>query len=158
MFALAFYFHTSLAFAMRKVNCSASLWTAAKAIGIDSSHLLAILKTDMSPSKGKKPVQESPLFAICESTTLAIHNLAALVNIAELSLSDSLVIQAVYTSIGPIFAGDPQEEGKRSAKSAAVQSATGQPSIKGLKLESLALLRSVSAPSSPTLAPHTHSL
>lgn len=60
-------------------------------------------------------------------------------------MSDSIIIQAVYIAIGPFFVvesgGDGDSKGK---KDTVVLSTLGKSAMRGLRLDALSLIRSVS--------------
>lgn len=63
-------------------------------------------------------------------------------------MSDAIIIQAVYISIGPFFAVDGIEsetgaKGKKE-KESLVASTLGKSAMRGLRMDALALIRSVS--------------
>lgn len=60
-------------------------------------------------------------------------------------MSESIVIQAVYIAIGPFFVLDSTTDSKgREKKDNAILNTLGPSAMRGLRLEALSLIRSVS--------------
>lgn len=68
-----------------------------------------------------------------------------LINAESVAMSDSIIIQAVYIAIGPFFVvdagGDVDNKGK---KESVVIKTLGKSAMRGLRLDALSLIRSVS--------------
>jgi cohesin loading factor subunit SCC2 len=64
------------------------------------------------------------------------------------SMSDAIIIQAVYIAIGPFFVVEFGAEGAKNAKDKAISlvlsTLGGNSALRGLRLSALALIRSVS--------------
>lgn len=70
-----------------------------------------------------------------------------LVNAEAVSMSDSIIIQAVYIAIGPFFVADAGVEGDgkgKDKKENVVIKTLGKSAMRGLRLDALSLIRSVS--------------
>lgn len=87
-------------------------------------------------------------------TCSALSQVQRLVKLPFMSLSDSIMISAVYLSIGPFFVVEPEpgtgggssEGAKASAKGRSAMNAVGGPAtMKGLRLPALNLLRNIFA-------------
>jgi cohesin loading factor subunit SCC2 len=78
----------------------------------------------------------------CGATLLRVD---ALVRSDVVSMSDALVIQAVYVAIGPFFVVEATPESTAKGKKDVMASAIlGGSAMKGLRLDALSLIRSVS--------------
>lgn len=64
-----------------------------------------------------------------------------------MAMSESIIIQGVYIAIGPFFVVEAESEGKgkKAAASNGVIAALGGTAMRALRLDALALIRSVSA-------------
>ncbi|CED83634.1 Sister chromatid cohesion protein SCC2/Nipped-B [Phaffia rhodozyma] len=86
---------------------------------------------------------------ILQTLSLTFQHLRDLINSPDVTMSDDIVINAVYLAIGPFFVAEPQLTGKgrdRTVKgkaSDAIAEAAGAKSLKGLRLDALGLLRAV---------------
>jgi cohesin loading factor subunit SCC2 len=60
-----------------------------------------------------------------------------------ISLSDVIIIQAVYIAIGPFFVMEPTAPDSKGKKSSVVHNTLGNSAMKGLRLDALTLIRSV---------------
>lgn len=81
------------------------------------------------------------IFQILSSVVPRINNLIC----AEfISLSDVIIIQAVYIAIGPFFIMEPTVPDSKGKKSNVVHNTLGNSAMKGLRLDALTLIRSVS--------------
>jgi cohesin loading factor subunit SCC2 len=93
-------------------------------------------------------VQKRLIGEIFQSISSVLPKINTLVNAESVSMSDSIIIQAVYISIGPFFVVDGTDvdgsaKGKKE-KDTAVSSVLGRSAMKGLRLDALSLIRSVS--------------
>jgi len=59
-------------------------------------------------------------------------------------MSDSIIIQAVYIAIGPFFIVESGESMSKNKKEGIAMSTLGQSAMRGLRLDALSLIRSVS--------------
>lgn len=103
-----------------------------------------LLRHAMQDTHCHKLMQE--LFQIISSSMPRINNL---VNSESVSMSDSIIISAVYISIGPFFVVEAGgEEGKHKKDKAhdnAVIRTFGKSGMRGLRLDALTLIRSIFA-------------
>lgn len=60
-----------------------------------------------------------------------------------MSMSESIIIQAVYIAVGPFFMVDPTDGRDRDKKDNVVLNTLGASAIRGLRLDALSLIRSV---------------
>jgi cohesin loading factor subunit SCC2 len=87
--------------------------------------------------------QLSELFVALSAVIPRVNDL---VNAEAVSMSDSIIIQAVYIAIGPFFVADAGvEDGKgKDKKDNVVIKTLGKSAMRGLRLDALSLIRSVS--------------
>ncbi|WRT63186.1 uncharacterized protein IL334_000089 [Kwoniella shivajii] len=110
---------------------------------ISSSYLSHIVQAESTSSKKGKSKTLSPYFshpslsAIAVSIISAIPRLTSMISKSHLAFSDSLVIQTVYLTIGPLFINEPVS--KKGKSNVGVKEAGGV--MKGLKMEALGCLR-----------------
>jgi cohesin loading factor subunit SCC2 len=83
------------------------------------------------------------LAEIFQALSSIIPRINALVCADTISMSDTITIQAVYISIGPFFVVDSGEPEGKGKKSNVVLNTLGSSAMRGLRLEALALIRSV---------------
>ena len=80
------------------------------------------------------------IFQILSSVIPKINSLIC----AEfISLSDVIIIQAVYIAIGPFFIMEPTAPDSKGKKTNVVHNTLGNSAMKGLRLDTLTLIRSV---------------
>jgi cohesin loading factor subunit SCC2 len=108
------------------------------------SHILKVEETAAGKGKSAKSIAAQfkypPLNAVSQSLMSALPRLTHLISRADLALSDSLVIQTVYTAVGPFFVVEPAvKRGKAIGGGEA-----GLAVMKGLRMEALGCLRGVS--------------
>jgi cohesin loading factor subunit SCC2 len=88
----------------------------------------------------------SELFQALASVLPRINNL---VNAEAVAMSDVIIISAVYIAIGPFFVvesgGEGEAKGKKE-KDTVVLRTFGKSAMRGLRLDALALIRSVGIP------------
>lgn len=89
------------------------------------------------------------LAEIFQALSSVIPRINALVCADTISMSDAIIIQAVYISIGPFFVVESGESEGKGKKASVVFSTLGNSAMRGLRLEALALIRSVSCLSFP---------
>jgi len=80
------------------------------------------------------------IFQILSSVVPRINNLICA---GFISLSDVIIIQAVYIAIGPFFIMEPTASEGKGKKSNIVHNTLGISAMKGLRLDALTLIRSV---------------
>jgi cohesin loading factor subunit SCC2 len=100
--------------------------------------LLRHLVGNSTPESQRHRRQLSELFQALSAVLPRITNLLCGETIV---MSDSIIIQAVYIAIGPFFVETADSKGK---KDGAVLSTLGKSALRGLKLDALSLIRSVS--------------
>jgi cohesin loading factor subunit SCC2 len=80
-----------------------------------------------------------------QALSAVIPRISNLINAETVAMSDSIIIQAVYISIGPFFVvdsgGDADPKGK---KDNVIIKTLGKSAMRGLRLDALSLIRSVS--------------
>jgi len=106
--------------------------------------LQSLIKTGYSSSSEHRQ-QFGELFQALSAVIPRINNLVSAENVA---MSDTIIISAVYIAIGPFFVVDA-DVGK---KDNAVIKTLGKSAMRGLRLDALSLIRSVSSdfvPSNP---------
>lgn len=72
-----------------------------------------------------------------------IPRINSLIRAEFISLSDVIIIQAVYIAIGPFFIMEPTTPDGKGKKPNVVHNTLGNSAIKGLRLDALTLIRSV---------------
>lgn len=92
-----------------------------------------------------------PLADLFQTLILVLPHLEELVGSPAVGMSDDIVIQIVYISIGPFFIADPSVGGrakapKGKAADAAIGVLGGKSGLRGLRMAALGLLRTVSTP------------
>lgn len=99
-----------------------------------------LIQSSSSESDERRLVSE-----IFHSVSSIIPRINDLVSSDSMSMSEAIVIQAVYVAIGPFFVveGGTDSKGKEK-KSSAVINTLGSSAMRGLRLDALALIRSVS--------------
>lgn len=103
--------------------------------------LYYIVKHASSGSKGHRR-QLSEIFQALSGVLPKINNL---INAETVSMSDSIIIQAVYIAIGPFFVVDAGgDENSKGKKDNVVLKTLGTSAMRGLRLDALSLIRSVS--------------
>jgi len=80
------------------------------------------------------------IFQILSSVVPRINSLICA---GFISLSDVIIIQAVYIAIGPFFIMEPTAPDGKGKKSNIVHNTLGNSAMKGLRLDALTLIRSV---------------
>ena len=87
-----------------------------------------------------------------QAVSAVLPKINMLINAENVAMSDSIIIQAVYIAIGPFFVvesagGDGEGTTTKSKKNAdgnVVLKTFGKSAMRGLRLDALALIRSVS--------------
>ncbi|KAF8208426.1 hypothetical protein K438DRAFT_2012502 [Mycena galopus ATCC 62051] len=81
-----------------------------------------------------------------QALSAVLPRLSTLVNAEAVSMSDSIIIQAVYIAIGPFFVIDAGEEsGTKKERESAVIRTFGKSAMRGLRLDALSLIRAIFA-------------
>lgn len=64
-----------------------------------------------------------------------------------MAMSEGIIIQAVYIAIGPFFVADSSVDGRgKEKKDSVILNTLGSSAMRGLRLDALSLIRSVSWP------------
>lgn len=79
---------------------------------------------------------------MARSTIAAIPRIASLITRADITFSDSLVVQTVYLAISPLFVSEPNA--KKKGKTAAALSGPIGSIMKTIRMEAMGCLRAVS--------------
>ncbi|KAF8889236.1 hypothetical protein CPB85DRAFT_1441418 [Mucidula mucida] len=85
---------------------------------------------------------------IFQTLSAAMPRINSLVNAESVSMSDSIIISAVYIAIGPFFvveAGGEEGRGKNKGNENVVIRTFGKSAMRGLRLDALTLIRSIFA-------------
>ncbi len=83
------------------------------------------------------------LAEVFHSVSSVIPRINELICSDYISLSESMIIQAVYIAVGPFFMVDPADGKDRDKKDSVVLNTLGISAIRGLRLDALSLIRSV---------------
>jgi cohesin loading factor subunit SCC2 len=104
--------------------------------------VLRFVVQDNSSTASSHRKQLSELFQALSSVIPRINNL---VNAETVAMSDAIIISAVYIAIGPFFVveGEGESKGKKE-KDNIVLKTFGKSAMRGLRLDALGLIRSVS--------------
>jgi hypothetical protein len=124
------------------------LWQVAMPSASDSGQggnipaLLAYVTND--PSKEAKQRRQR-INEIFQGLNSVLPRIDSLVSRADLAMSDSIIIQAVYIAIGPFFVLEFGSDGKgmKEKNSVALTALGGNTALRGLRLSTLSLIRSV---------------
>jgi cohesin loading factor subunit SCC2 len=85
--------------------------------------------------------QIAEVFQVLASVLPRINNLVCADTV---TMSDSIIIQEVYIAIGPFFVTEAGASDSKGKKESFVMNTLGQTAMRGLRLEALSLIRSVS--------------
>jgi cohesin loading factor subunit SCC2 len=85
--------------------------------------------------------QIAEVFQVLASVLPRINNLVCADTV---TMSDSIIIQGVYIAIGPFFVTEAGASDSKGKKESFVMNTLGQTAMRGLRLEALSLIRSVS--------------
>lgn len=111
-----------------------------------SNPLLRFVVKDTSSMASGHRKQLSELFQALASVLPRINNL---VNAETVAMSDAIIISAVYIAIGPFFVVESGEgegaKGSKKEKDNVVLRTFGKSAMRGLRLDALALIRSIFA-------------
>lgn len=113
------------------------------AFELGGNPLLRFVVKDHSSTASDHRKQLNELFQALASVLPRINNL---VNAETVAMSDTIIISAVYIAIGPFFvveSGEGEAKGKKE-KDNVVLRTFGKSAMRGLRLDALALIRSVS--------------
>ena len=83
-----------------------------------------------------------------QALSSALPRVTGLINAEVVAMSDTIIIQAVYIAIGPFFIVEASEGDSKSKKDGSashlIQAVLGSSAMRGLRLDALSLVRSVS--------------
>ena len=104
--------------------------------------LLAYVAADSSKDAKRRRQLIGEIF---QAVISVLPRIDSLVSRADLSMSDSIIIQAVYIAIGPFFIVEAGQDskGSKDKTSAALATLGGSAALRGLRLSTLSLIRSV---------------
>lgn len=110
--------------------------------------MLRFVVKDSSSTASAHRKQLSELFQALSSVIPRINNL---VNAETVAMSDAIIISAVYIAIGPFFVveGGEGESKSKKEKDNVTLKTFGKSAMRGLRLDALGLIRSVSPQSYP---------
>ncbi|EIN12396.1 hypothetical protein PUNSTDRAFT_118258 [Punctularia strigosozonata HHB-11173 SS5] len=80
-----------------------------------------------------------------QAVAAALPRITDLVSLDAVTLSESLIIQAVYIAIGPFFVADGGDGDTKGKKDNVVLHTLGNSAMRGLRLDALSLIRSIFA-------------
>ena len=120
--------------------------TKAATMGSCNSPLLLHLVCHTSAASQGHRRQLSEMFQVLSGVLPRIN---ALINAESVTMSDTIIIQAVYIAIGPFFVMDGGGDtgdgaGAKGKKENVVLKTLGKSAMRGLRLDALSLVRSVS--------------
>lgn len=101
--------------------------------------LRAIVQTNLAEIQAHRGLI-AEIFQTLSSVIPRINNL---IRVEFISLSDVIIIQAVYIAIGPFFIMEPTTPDGKGKKNNVIHNTLGNSAIKGLRLDALTLIRSV---------------
>jgi cohesin loading factor subunit SCC2 len=152
----------SLAVSLTKDQMSEVIFPVVSCIGGDSESsprvislysesssvfLNRVVASEMSAPKGSKATStfvHPTLSQILRSTLIALPRITSLISRTDMSFSDSLVIQAVYLSISPLFLPESATAPKKKAKEKAAVANQITSLMKTFRMEAMGCLRAVS--------------
>jgi cohesin loading factor subunit SCC2 len=104
-----------------------------------------ILRTMAQTSSLETQAHRSLIAEIFQILSAVIPRINSLICAEFISLSDVIIIQAVYIAIGPFFIMEPAAPDGKGKKTNIVHNTLGNGAMKGLRLDALTLIRSVGA-------------
>jgi cohesin loading factor subunit SCC2 len=104
---------------------------------VDTSALL------MHVSRHEK-AHRAQIAEVFQELASALPRISNLVCADTVAMSDAIIIQAVYIAIGPFFVAEVGANDSKGKKENFVVNTLGQTAMRGLRLEALSLIRSVS--------------
>ncbi|KAF9488996.1 hypothetical protein BDN71DRAFT_1531854 [Pleurotus eryngii] len=115
---------------------------------LDSSHthptLFHLIKSTTASSPKAKN-NRCLLGEVFQALSSVLPRVNSLINAETVAMSDSIIIQAVYIAIGPFFVVDSGEGDTKGKKDSVVLNTFGKSAMRGLRLDALALIRSIFA-------------
>lgn len=100
-----------------------------------------IMKSDASSPLAVKDCRKQ-LLEVFTALSAALPRIGAMVTADVMTMSESIVIQAVYIAIGPFFVVDGDSDGK-AKKDNVVAGTLGASAMRSLRLDALSLIRAV---------------
>ena len=107
--------------------------------GSPSALLRHVLLPSSRDSDHRRQVAE-----IFQAISSVIPRINDFISTDNMSMSESIIIQAVYIAIGPFFITDTTESESKGKKENAVLNTLGNSAMRGLRLDALSLIRTVS--------------
>ena len=109
------------------------------------AQLSALLRELIQLSTSPGSILRQLLNEIFQAVSSILHRINDLICADTMAMSESIIIQAVYIAIGPFFVVEGGNDGKaKDKKSSAVLNTLGSSAMRGLRLDALSLIRSVS--------------
>ena len=102
-----------------------------------------ILRTMAQTNSVETQAHRGLIAEIFQILSSVVPRINSLIRAEFISLSDVIIIQAVYIAIGPFFIMEPAAPDCKGKKSNVVYNTLGNSAIKGLRLDALTLIRSV---------------
>lgn len=102
-----------------------------------------ILQSVVKNKHSSSSVHGHQLSELYQALSAVIPRINDLVGAESVAMSDTIIISAVYIAIGPFFVVDADTDPK-SKKDNAVIKTLGKSAMRGLRLDALSLIRSVS--------------
>jgi cohesin loading factor subunit SCC2 len=102
-----------------------------------------ILRAIVQTNSMETQAQRGFIAEIFQILSSVVPRINSLIRAEFISLSDVIIIQAVYIAIGPFFIMEPTAPDGKGKKSNVVHNTLGNSAIKGLRLDALTLIRSV---------------
>jgi len=102
-----------------------------------------ILRTMAQTSSIETQAHRGLIAEIFQILSSVVPRINSLIRAEFISLSDVIIIQAVYIAIGPFFIMEPTTSEGKGKKSNIVHNTLGNSAMKGLRLDALTLIRSV---------------
>jgi cohesin loading factor subunit SCC2 len=102
-----------------------------------------ILRTMAQTSSTETQAHRGLVADIFQILSSIVPRINSLICAEFISLSDVIIIQAVYIAIGPFFIMEPTSPDSKGKKSSVVHNTLGNSAMKGLRLDALTLIRSV---------------
>lgn len=81
---------------------------------------------------------------IFQAVSAVIPRINDLISADSMAMSETIIIQAVYIAIGPFFVTETSEHEGKGKKENVVLNTLGTSAMRGLRLDALSLIRSVS--------------
>ena len=103
----------------------------------------SILRTMAQTSSIETQAHRGLIAEIFQILSSVVPRINSLIRAEFISLSDVIIIQAVYIAIGPFFIMEPTPSEGKGKKSNVVHNTLGNSAMKGLRLDALTLIRSV---------------